>query len=99
LLATSPLCRALIPNIAASGTALGDALSRLLRDQCDELFGSTRDRAVHRVLIRTYFEPIGKQEVVAAELGQSFGTYRRHLASGTRRLVDALWSRYVRPFT
>jgi hypothetical protein len=76
---------------AGSATAAAARLRDLLRAESRRLFASPRDDILDRVLERTYFHPGAKQRAIADELGLSFGTYRRHLADATRRLVEALW--------
>jgi hypothetical protein len=76
---------------AGSAMEMAARLRDLLRAESRRVFGSPRDEILDRVLERTYFRPGTKQRAIADELGLSFGTYRRHLADATRRLVDALW--------
>lgn len=70
--------------------AAGRALSAALRDECRRLFVSPRDLILDRVMERTFFQPPGKQEVIASELGLAYSTYRRYLAQAVTRLADAL---------
>jgi len=70
--------------------AAGRALSAALRDECRRLFASPRDRVLDRVIEETFFHPRGKQELIAAELGLAYSTYRRYLAQAVTRLADAL---------
>jgi hypothetical protein len=70
-----------------------EALRDLLRDESRRLFASPRDAVLDRVIEATFFRPGPKQRAIAAELGLSYGTYRRHVGNATRRLVDSLWSR------
>src|SRR5215813_4861246 len=91
LLARNPLLRA---QILADKEAAGPAeLRALLAETVATLFSSARDEKVRRSLELTYFQSAPKQEVVADRLGLSFGTYRRHLTAGHRRLADWLWQR------
>jgi hypothetical protein len=73
--------------------ARAETLSELIRGECEGFLRSPRDRDLFRVLHQTYFAPAAKQRAIAAELGLSFITYRRHLATGIQRLADRLWSR------
>ncbi len=70
--------------------AAGRALSAALREECRRLFASPRDLILDRVIDRTFFHPLGKQEVIAAELGLAYSTYRRYLAQAIARLAGAL---------
>jgi hypothetical protein len=70
--------------------AAGRALSAALREECRRLFASPRDLILDRVIERTFFHPLGKQEVIAAELGLAYSTYRRYLAQAIARLAGAL---------
>jgi TolB-like protein len=89
LLARNALLHA---QILADKEAAGPAeLRALLAETVGTLFMSARDEKVRRSLELTYFQSAPKQEVVADRLGLSFGTYRRHLTAGQRRLADWLW--------
>ena len=91
LLARNPLLRA---RILADKPAAGAAeLKALLVETVGALFASARDEKIRRSLELTYFQSAPKQEVVADRLGLSFGTYRRHLTAGHKRLADWLWQR------
>ncbi len=70
--------------------AAGRALAAALRDESRRLFASPRDLILDRVIERTFFQPLGKQEVIAAELGLAYSTYRRYLAQAVARLAGAL---------
>lgn len=52
--------------------------------------GASVDHVARRVE-RTYVDPAVKQHAAAVELGLSFATYRRALATGVTAVVDALW--------
>ena len=91
LLARNPLLRARL--MAAYGNAGPDELRALLSQTVSTLFRSPRDEKVRRAIELTYFETAPKQEVVADRLGLAFGTYRRHLTTGFKRLADWLWQR------
>ncbi|HWQ11189.1 MAG TPA: hypothetical protein VNL77_00230, partial [Roseiflexaceae bacterium] len=64
-----------------------------LREAAAALRANPRDAKLYRALHRTYFEPALSQEAAAELLSLPFSTYRRHLASGVRRLTDWLWQR------
>jgi hypothetical protein len=49
------------------------------------------DGKYHRILYRTYINPVGSQEKTADFLNMSFSTYRRYLQAGTQRLIEILW--------
>ena len=66
-------------------------LRALLSETVTTLFAGPRDEKIRRAIELTYFETALKQEVVADRLGLAFGTYRRHLTSGLKRLGDWLW--------
>ena len=68
-------------------------LKTLLAETAEGLFTNARDARFYRVLDLTYFNPAQKQEIVAQQLGLSFSTYRRHLATATDRLTGWLWQR------
>jgi TolB-like protein/Flp pilus assembly protein TadD len=91
LLARNPLLQA---RLLAGSDAAGPAeLRALLSETVSTLFASPRDEKIRRSLELTYFQTAPKQEVVAERLGLAFGTYRRHLTSGLKRLADWLWQR------
>jgi len=89
LLTQNPLLRS---RILSSGDTAGPAeLRARLSETVSTLFASARDEKIRRALELTYFQSAPKQEVVADRLGLSFGTYRRHLTAGHKRLADWLW--------
>ena len=75
----------------APGAPAPLALKTLLAEIAEGLFANARDARFYRVLDLTYFNPAQKQEIVAQQLGLSFSTYRRHLATATDRLTGWLW--------
>ena len=89
LLARNPLLLDGICNLGGSAGPL--ELKALLAETVNTLFGNPRDQKLRRVIELTYFQPAPKQEVVADRLSLSFGTYRRHLATGRDRLARWLW--------
>ena len=86
-LAASPLLRSRL----VGGTPA--ALRARLREAAETLTANPRDLKLHRALWHTYFEPAPTQEQAAELLGLPFSTYRRHLTSGIRRVVEWLWRR------
>lgn len=68
-----------------------EALRHIMEEQARQFCQSERDEALYRVLEKTYFRPVAKQMVAAAELNLSFGTYRRYLGQAVDRLVAGLW--------
>lgn len=57
-----------------------------------EIENSPVDGKYHRVLYRTFINPVGSQEKVADYLNMSFSTYRRYLKSALEKLVRLLWN-------
>lgn len=92
LLRANPLCasRWIGGRAAGDPLATGRALAAALRDESRRLFASPRDLVLDRVIEQTFFHPLGKQEVIAADLGLAYSTYRRYLAQAVARLADAL---------
>lgn len=57
-----------------------------------EIEASPIDGKFHRVLYRTFINPVGSQEKTADFLNMSFSTYRRYLQAGVQRVTELLWS-------
>ncbi len=57
-----------------------------------EIEDSPIDGKYHRVLYRSYINPVGSQEKTADFLNMSFSTYRRYLAAGTQRAAEMFWA-------
>lgn len=55
------------------------------------LESSPKEEALHRVLYRTFINPVGSQEQTADFLYMSFSTYRRQVKKGVERVADILW--------
>lgn len=55
------------------------------------LENSPKDEAFHRILYRTFINPVGTQEQTAEFLYMSFSTYRRNLKKAIERVADILW--------
>ena len=66
---------------------LADKLTRAI----STLENSPKDEALHRVLYRTFVNPVGSQEQTADFLYMSFSTYRRQVKKGVERVADILW--------
>ncbi len=61
-------------------------------EQClKEIEQSPVDGKFHRVLYRTFINPVGSQEKVADFLNMSFSTYRRYLKTGIEKITELLW--------
>jgi len=87
-LTVNPLSRTRV----AAQLSLGD----LLLQAVDGLRAGRGGEKYHRAVAATYLSPGAPlQQAVAARLGLPFSTYRRHLASGVRRVSDALWHREI----
>jgi hypothetical protein len=70
-------------------------LKERLQAALQALEASPIDNKYHRVLYRTFFNPVGSQERTAEFLNMSFSTYRRYLKSGIERLAFRLWQEEV----
>lgn len=55
------------------------------------LENSPMDESLHRVLYRTFVNPVGSQEQTADFLYMSFSTYRRQVKKAVERVADILW--------
>jgi hypothetical protein len=67
------------------------ALRECLGEATDRLKNSPRHEKLHRLLFRTFFNPVGSQEQVADYLKVPFSTYRRHLKKAVDLVTEALW--------
>jgi hypothetical protein len=91
-LATSPL-------LALEACRVSDPvaeLRRLLHDALDNLQLTVTDRKLHQVLEAVYVRKQGKHELIAAELGLSYGTFRRNLGRALERVRELLTQRVSR---
>ncbi len=68
------------------------ALRDCLADATDKIKASPRDEKLHRVMFRTFFNPVGSQEAVADFLNIPFSTYRRHLRKAVNMVTETLWA-------
>jgi hypothetical protein len=66
---------------------LADKLTRAITS----LENSPKDESLHRVLYRTFINPVGSQEQTADFLYMSFSTYRRQVKKAVERVADILW--------
>jgi hypothetical protein len=55
------------------------------------LENSPKEETLHRVLYRTFVNPVGGQEQTADFLYMSFSTYRRTVKKAVERVADILW--------
>jgi hypothetical protein len=63
-----------------------------LIDATDKIKNAPRDEKLHRVLFRTFFNPVGSQEAVADFLNIPFSTYRRYLRKAVNMVTETLWA-------
>jgi hypothetical protein len=74
-----------------TGINLALTLADKLVKAITSLENSPKDEALHRVLHRTFINPVGSQEQTADFLYMSFSTYRRQVKKGVERVADILW--------
>jgi hypothetical protein len=96
----NPLTRSkFVLNIAGLNAVDGNC-TRVLREKLNEALkkieSSPRDEKFHRILYRTFINPVGSQEQTAEFLALPFSTYRRHLKKAVAMVSDALWLQEVR---
>jgi hypothetical protein len=72
-----------------------ETLQNVIREIAAPLLNSPRDAKLYRALDLTFFHPAPSQEKAADQLDVSYATFRRHLASGTERLAEALWQKEI----
>ncbi len=75
------------PDTAILVAALRDCLA----DATDKIKETPKQDKLHRVLFRTFFNPVGSQEQVADYLNIPFSTYRRYLRKGVELVTGHLW--------
>jgi hypothetical protein len=68
-------------------------LKQAIQDVLKEIEDSPIDGKYHRVLYRSFINPVGSQEKTADFLNMSFSTYRRYLQAGVMRLAELLWNK------
>lgn len=81
----NPLCGTVL---ADTGHELSMVVTEAVQMLADDPRAAKQYRAVHT----TYFLPVPTQEAAAQQLGLPFSTYRRHLASGIKRICESLWN-------
>lgn len=95
LLAENPLVRSNLVIRKTGGEASPidriEALQSIIAACLGEIERSPVDSKFHRVLYRTFINPVGSQEKVADFLNMSFSTYRRYLKTGIERITALLW--------
>jgi ATPase family associated with various cellular activities (AAA) len=67
------------------------SLKDCLGDATDKIKESVKDEKLHRVLFRTFFNPVGSQEQAADFLNLPFSTYRRYLRKAVNIVTENLW--------
>lgn len=67
------------------------ALAERIQQAISSLEHSPKDESLHRVLYRTFVNPVGGQEQTADFLYMSFSTYRRQVRKAVERVADILW--------
>ena len=72
-------------------TSLALTLADKLVKSIAQLENSPKDETLHRVMYRTFINPVGGQEQTADFLYLSFSTYRRYVKKGVERIADMLW--------
>ena len=82
--------------LKSSDSDTGDInLALTLADKLTKAIGSLesspKDESLHRVMYRTFINPVGSQEQTADFLYMSFSTYRRQVKRGVERVADILW--------
>ena len=75
----------------ATAINLALALVDKLTGAIASLENSPKDESLHRVLHRTFINPVGSQEQTADFLYMSFSTYRRQVKKGIEKIADILW--------
>lgn len=98
-LSDNPLTRSrLVLSETGPNAPVADRIAQL-KNKIDlalkEIEESPVDGKYHRILYRTFINPVGSQEKTADFLNMSFSTYRRYLKSGMERLAALLWREEV----
>lgn len=84
----------MVKQAAENGTTeleLALVLADKLTKAISSLENSPKEESLHRVLYRTFINPVGSQEQTADFLYMSFSTYRRQVKRGVERVADILW--------
>lgn len=79
------------PDNNTGETGLALTLAQKLGRAIAMLENSPKEENLHRVLYRTFVNPVGSQEQTADFLYMSFSTYRRQVKKGVERVADILW--------
>lgn len=79
------------------GIDLALTLADKLKTAIASLENSPKGEALHRILYRTFINPVGSQEQTADFLYMSFSTYRRNLKKAVEKVADLLWLENLRP--
>lgn len=94
-LLANPLLRSrFVMSFAGNDTDTNILLASLkdcLGEATDKIKESPKDEKLHRVLFRTFFNPVGSQEQVADYLNLPFSTYRRYLRKAVSLVTEHLW--------
>lgn len=92
---TNPLSRSrLVIRHCGEDASAADRIAQLkqsIESAMTYMEESPVDGKYHRVLYRTFINPVGSQEKTADFLNMSFSTYRRYLKSGLERMTEILW--------
>ena len=78
-------------ELEPSDINLALTLADKIKQTVASLEKSPKDEALHRVLYRTFINPVGSQEQTADFLYMSFSTYRRNLKKAVEKIADMLW--------
>lgn len=103
LLLDNPLLRSRLVTRLLDPASSHDVLQRLhhwqfaLSRALALLEDSPHDARYHRVLYRTFINPVGSREKTAEFLNLSFSTYRRYVKAGVERLCQLLWRMELDP--
>jgi hypothetical protein len=91
----NPLLQSRFVQQAVEGEPTGINLALTLADKLTKAIAllevSPREEALHRILYRTFINPVGSQEQTADFLYMSFSTYRRQVKKAVERIADLLW--------
>lgn len=98
-LGNNPLTRSRLV-VAEVGTNHHDGqhisvLRKKLDHAIQKIEQSPKDERYHRIIYRTFINPVGSQEQVAEFLSIPYSTYRRHLKKATELVCDTLWRQEV----
>jgi ATPase family associated with various cellular activities (AAA) len=78
-------------ELEPGGLNLALTLADKVKQAVSSLESSAKDEALHRILYRSFINPVGSQEQTADFLYMSFSTYRRNLKKAVDRIADILW--------